>query len=144
MIQIVPLSVFFTYIVLIATQLKWAWNYLLCQSFSIQPARIKLPEYVDGISVTHYENRTESGDSVECAVCLCKIQEEDEIRELRCHHLFHRVCLDRWLSYGHMTCPLCRNNLKLPPFMDEFPQEMILINFCATTSRDDRCTWWLR
>ncbi|XP_022862154.1 E3 ubiquitin-protein ligase RHA2B-like [Olea europaea var. sylvestris] len=145
MIQIVPQSVVLTYIVFIATQLKWAWDYLLYQSFFVQPAGIKLPEYVDDLSVTCYENNEESRDSVECAVCLCKIEEGDEIRELRCDHLFHRVCLDRWLGYGHMTCPLCRNILKFAPLVEDLyhHQELILINFCATTSRD-RCAWWLR
>ncbi|KAL2510052.1 E3 ubiquitin-protein ligase [Forsythia ovata] len=139
-----PQPVVLTYIVVVATQLKWAWDYLLYQSFSVKPAGIKIPGYGDDLSVTCYENNTESGDSsVECAVCLCKIEEGDEIRELRCDHLFHKVCLDRWLSYGHTTCPLCRNNLKLPPFLEEFHHEVILLNFCATSSREP-CTWWLR
>ncbi|KAL2484739.1 putative E3 ubiquitin-protein ligase RHA2B [Abeliophyllum distichum] len=143
MILIAPRSVVLTYIVVVATQLKWAWDYLLYQSF--QPYYgVRLPEYVDDLSVTRYENNTEcSGDSVECAVCLCKIEEGDEIRELRCDHIFHRVCLDRWLGYGHMTCPLCRNNLMRHQFVEELHQELILINFCATTSRD-RDAWWLR
>ncbi|CAI9779274.1 unnamed protein product [Fraxinus pennsylvanica] len=145
MIQIVPQSGLLTYIVLVVTQLKWAWDYLLYHSF-FQPYNygVKLSEYVDDLSVTHYENNTDQpGDSVECAVCLCRFEEGDEIRELRCDHLFHRVCLDRWIGYGHMTCPLCRNNLRLPPSMEELHQEIIIIDFSATTSRD-RCAWWLR
>ncbi|CAA3015735.1 E3 ubiquitin- ligase RHA2B-like [Olea europaea subsp. europaea] len=137
--QIVPQPAMLTYIVLVVTQLKWAWDYLLYQSFFVQSPGIRLPEYADDLSVMCYDNNSNSGDSVECAVCLCKIEVGDEIRELRCDHLFHRVCLDRWLGYGHMTCPLCRENLRLPPLH----QELIAINFCTATSRD-RCTWWLR
>ncbi|KAL2546553.1 E3 ubiquitin-protein ligase [Forsythia ovata] len=130
------------YIVLIATQLKWAWDYLLYQSF-FQPYGIVLPEYVDDLSVTCYQNSVETGNTVECAVCLCKIDDGDEIRELSCNHLFHRVCLDRWLGYGHVTCPLCRNNVKPPRLTVDCHQEVISINFCATRSRD-HCAWWLR
>ncbi|KAL2492573.1 brassinosteroid-responsive RING-H2 [Abeliophyllum distichum] len=137
------------YIVLIASQLKWALDFLLHQSF-FQPRGIELSEYVDDLSVMRYENNNNdvSEDStVECAVCLCRIDEGDQVRELRCNHLYHRVCLDRWLGYGHKTCPLCRNNIK-PPQMEanlyHADAEVLLINFCATRSRDDRCTWWLR
>ncbi|CAA2965019.1 E3 ubiquitin- ligase RHA2B-like [Olea europaea subsp. europaea] len=89
-------------------------NYLLFQSF-FQPCGIELLDYVDDPTIMRYENNfnAERGDlSVECAVCLCTFDEGDEVRELKCHHLYHRVCLDRWLGYGHKTCPLCRNNLK--------------------------------
>ncbi|KAI3467170.1 hypothetical protein Pfo_023833 [Paulownia fortunei] len=143
MIQIVPQSVLLNYIVLIAVHLKWAWDYLLCQSFFQHPYGIMLPDYVDDFNVTCYKNVADSSESAECAVCLCKIDEDDEVRELRCDHLFHRACLDRWLGYGHMTCPVCRNKLKLPPIAAELHQELILINFCAT-NYGGRERWWLR
>ncbi|KAL1225595.1 Brassinosteroid-responsive RING protein 1 [Cardamine amara subsp. amara] len=44
-----------------------------------------------------------------CAVCLHEFENEDEIRRLtNCQHIFHRSCLDRWMGYNQMTCPLCR------------------------------------
>ncbi|KAL0463666.1 UNVERIFIED_CONTAM: putative E3 ubiquitin-protein ligase XERICO [Sesamum latifolium] len=142
MLQLVPQWVVLNYVVAITLHLKWAWDYLLFHSFS-HPNGLRLqPEYVDDLNVTCYEN--DSGESEECAVCLCKIDEGDEVRELRCYHLFHRACLDRWLGYGHMTCPLCRNNLRLPPGTAELNQELILINFCAASGYSDRCAWWLR
>ncbi|KAL2542753.1 brassinosteroid-responsive RING-H2 [Abeliophyllum distichum] len=137
------------YIILIASQLKWALDILLHQSF-FQPRGIELLDYVDDLTVMRYENNNNAASedsSVECAVCLCRIDEGDEVRELRCNHLYHRVCLDRWLGYGHRTCPLCRNNLKPPRLVADLHHaeaEVILINFCTTRSRDDRCTWWLR
>ncbi|CAI9768061.1 unnamed protein product [Fraxinus pennsylvanica] len=135
-------SVVLNYIVLIASQLKWAMNYLLLQSF-FQPCEIELPDYVDDLTVRRYENNNNKAEcediSVECAVCLCRIDEGDEVRELRCNHLYHRVCIDRWLGYGHKTCPLCRNNLKPPQMAADLHQaEVILINFCAARSREGR------
>ncbi|CAI9756123.1 unnamed protein product [Fraxinus pennsylvanica] len=138
-----PQSVVLNYIVLIVTQLTWAWDFLLYQSF-FQPYGIVLPEYIDDLDVKRYENSAENENTVECAVCLCRIDDGDEIRELSCNHLFHRACLDRWLGYGHVTCPLCRNNVKPPPQLAaDSHQEAILINFYATRSMD-HCTWWLR
>lgn len=49
--------------------------------------------------------------AVECVFCLSGVEEGDEIRELRCRHLFHRACLDRWLARPPATCPLCRCRL---------------------------------
>jgi hypothetical protein len=62
-------------------------------------------------------------EEVECAVCMRKIEDDDETRDLRCDHLFHISCLDRWLAHHHTTSPLCHNDLaSLPqnfcPFFD--------------------------
>ncbi|KAK6134051.1 hypothetical protein DH2020_032196 [Rehmannia glutinosa] len=143
MLQIMPKSAVLTYAIVIITQLKWAWDFIPYQSF-FQP---RIQQYADNLSISHYEKDINSEElAEECAVCLCRIDEGDEVRELRCHHLFHKVCLDRWLGYGHVTCPLCRNNLKPPRFTAELHQEreLILVNFCGGRSRDERCTWWLR
>ncbi|KAM0857248.1 hypothetical protein ACQ4PT_048593 [Festuca glaucescens] len=47
-----------------------------------------------------------------CVFCLSGIEDDDEVRVLRCMHLFHRCCLDRWLAARPgATCPLCRGKL---------------------------------
>ncbi|XVE70802.1 hypothetical protein DITRI_Ditri10aG0099700 [Diplodiscus trichospermus] len=56
-----------------------------------------------------------------CAVCLNRLKEGDDVRELRnCCHMFHKDCIYRWVDYdqdhdhdcnhedNHKTCPLCR------------------------------------
>ncbi|EYU28932.1 hypothetical protein ABFS82_12G083700 [Erythranthe guttata] len=145
MIQIIPKSAVLTYLVMFISQLNCAWDFILYQSF-FQTRGIVLQEY--GVNTIKYNyNEYSEESSEECAVCLCSIDEGDDVGELRCDHLFHRVCLDRWVGYGHATCPLCRNNLKQPAELGH--QELILINFCAAaaaavSSRDDRSTWWLR
>ncbi|KAL8533475.1 hypothetical protein ACS0TY_009753 [Phlomoides rotata] len=131
MLRVMTKSAILNYIITIITQLKWAWDFILYQSF-FQTRQIGLLQCPD------------SDETEECAACLCRIDEGDEIRELRCHHLFHRVCFDRWLGYGHGTCPLCRGNVMPPQFTAELIQELIVFNFSAARSRDDRDTWWLR
>ncbi|XP_021887932.1 E3 ubiquitin-protein ligase RHA1B-like [Carica papaya] len=54
-----------------------------------------------------------------CAVCLYEFEDQDQIRRLtNCRHIFHQSCLDRWMAYHQMTCPLCR-----APFIPDELQE---------------------
>lgn len=48
-------------------------------------------------------------DGLECAVCLCELEEGEKARLLpKCNHGFHVDCIDMWFQ-SHSTCPLCRN-----------------------------------
>ncbi|KAJ5234982.1 uncharacterized protein N7469_004150 [Penicillium citrinum] len=42
-----------------------------------------------------------------CAVCLEQVNRSEEIRELKCLHVFHRECLEKWYLGDHYNCPLC-------------------------------------
>ncbi|KAJ5163658.1 uncharacterized protein N7500_005488 [Penicillium coprophilum] len=42
-----------------------------------------------------------------CAVCLEQVDRTQEIRDLRCLHVFHRECLEKWFLGDHFNCPLC-------------------------------------
>uniref|UniRef100_A0A1I7WIR5 RING-type E3 ubiquitin transferase n=1 Tax=Heterorhabditis bacteriophora TaxID=37862 RepID=A0A1I7WIR5_HETBA len=48
------------------------------------------------------ENETER-----CTVCLCDFETGEEVRNLRCTHIFHVNCIDKWLVYNK-KCPVCR------------------------------------
>ncbi|KAB5517393.1 hypothetical protein GE09DRAFT_571455 [Coniochaeta sp. 2T2.1] len=43
-----------------------------------------------------------------CAVCLDLLTEQDEVRRLRCSHVFHTRCIDPWFHRKHFDCPLCK------------------------------------
>nr|GLL34910.1 probable E3 ubiquitin-protein ligase XERICO [Ipomoea trifida] len=45
----------------------------------------------------------------ECSVCLAEFKPDAEINQLPCGHVFHTACLEKWLKYWNVTCPLCRN-----------------------------------
>ncbi|XP_042520670.1 probable E3 ubiquitin-protein ligase XERICO [Macadamia integrifolia] len=47
----------------------------------------------------------------ECPVCLNRFERDSEVNQLCCGHLFHKICLERWLDYWNITCPLCRTPL---------------------------------
>ncbi|KDP29327.1 hypothetical protein JCGZ_18248 [Jatropha curcas] len=129
------------YLVLIASYLKWAWNFLHCSFFSNN--RLDIPEILQELNLSYYENKEDNPK--ECAVCLSKIQNGEEIRELRCSHVFHRVCLDRWLGYKSTTCPLCRDLIgPRKTLADAAGIEVLVFKYCSFNSRSDGETWWLR
>ncbi|OIT36878.1 e3 ubiquitin-protein ligase [Nicotiana attenuata] len=151
------LSKLLNYIDFIVTHLKWGWNVVLFQSFShscnynfttISEDSATTPhDHNNELRVRRYDHDSGSNlDSVECAICLCNIEDGEEVRELRCDHVFHRVCLDRWMNCGrNMTCPLCRNHLKPNALFSELNhhQEVIHLDFLSGRSRD-HCQWWIR
>eukprot|EP01018_Ginkgo_biloba_P026169 Gb_05386 [translate_table: standard] len=48
--------------------------------------------------------------NADCAVCLSRFEERDEIRVLSCSHVFHKTCIATWMDYQRLTCPLCRTS----------------------------------
>ncbi|KAK9236027.1 hypothetical protein V1525DRAFT_237984 [Lipomyces kononenkoae] len=81
---------------------------LLLSSF-IGPAKppVATQEDIDrsgGIVPASEENLGER-----CLVCLSDFEEGEECRKLgQCGHLFHKNCIDEWLTTGRNSCPLCR------------------------------------
>ncbi|KAI3523356.1 hypothetical protein L1887_01420 [Cichorium endivia] len=54
----------------------------------------------------------------ECSICLSEFEERETVKVIPyCHHGFHPLCIDRWLS-SHVSCPLCRST-ELFPAVDE-------------------------
>ncbi|XP_026575108.1 E3 ubiquitin-protein ligase ZNRF3 [Pseudonaja textilis] len=51
-----------------------------------------------------------SGSTSDCAICLEKYMDGEELRVIPCAHRFHRKCVDPWLLQHH-TCPHCRHNI---------------------------------
>uniref|UniRef100_A0A6N2MW72 RING-type domain-containing protein n=1 Tax=Salix viminalis TaxID=40686 RepID=A0A6N2MW72_SALVM len=132
------------YLYLIASQLKWALDFLLHYSF-FQNQHFDMPGRSEELCLDSYEFNPAAGcmESKECAVCLCSIEEGEEITALRCDHLFHKVCLDRWLGFRRATCPLCRDFLGPRRAITELGMEVLVFNYCSFDSRE-RDAWWLR
>uniref|UniRef100_A0A0D9Y6H8 RING-type domain-containing protein n=1 Tax=Oryza glumipatula TaxID=40148 RepID=A0A0D9Y6H8_9ORYZ len=71
-------------------------------------------ECCDRLAVAVYR-RGRDAAPVDCVFCLSRVDDGEEVRELRCRHVFHRACLDAWLVLPRATCPLCRDCLLPPP-----------------------------
>ncbi|CAJ0949157.1 unnamed protein product, partial [Mesorhabditis belari] len=48
-----------------------------------------------------------------CTVCLMEFETGEGVRKLRCTHLFHVDCIDKWLVYNK-KCPVCRVEVDCP------------------------------
>ncbi|KAL5206150.1 hypothetical protein ABZP36_034359 [Zizania latifolia] len=53
-----------------------------------------------------------AGPSVECSICLERCGDADVLIQLRCKHIFHSACLERWLR-SRSSCPYCRTSVLL-------------------------------
>ncbi|KAJ9197643.1 hypothetical protein DTO164E3_1296 [Paecilomyces variotii] len=42
-----------------------------------------------------------------CVVCLEPVLNSQEIHQLKCMHVFHKECLEKWYLGDHFNCPLC-------------------------------------
>ncbi|KAL5714756.1 Homeobox protein B-H1 [Ranunculus cassubicifolius] len=72
-------------------------------------------------------------DPLSPTICLYEFQGKEEIRRLtNCRHIFHRICLDRWMDHDQKTCPLCRT-----PFIPDDMQEAFNERLWAVTGVPD-------
>jgi hypothetical protein len=53
---------------------------------------------------------TAEGALVECAICMEKFSEGEQLRTLPCLHKYHVQCIDRWLT-SNRQCPICKHNV---------------------------------
>jgi len=44
----------------------------------------------------------------DCSICLNTIEIDNRIYELKCNHIFHVECLNKW---NKNTCPYCRSKI---------------------------------
>ena len=42
-----------------------------------------------------------------CSICLCDLQNGENVVLLACGHCFHPTCVKEWLVKGRDTCPVC-------------------------------------
>lgn len=45
-----------------------------------------------------------------CPICLCAFGKDASVYETKCHHIFHRKCIDQ-AKGRRPVCPLCRTEL---------------------------------
>lgn len=54
--------------------------------------------------------KEEFGDQDTCVICQDEYTTEDEVRQLDCKHVYHKDCIDKWLTGNSHKCPCCRKS----------------------------------
>ena len=52
----------------------------------------------------------EEKEKEECIICLDEV--ETQWRELGCHHLYHKKCIEEWMRVSD-RCPLCMKSIRV-------------------------------
>mmetsp|Transcript_14699 Transcript_14699/g.30428 ORF Transcript_14699/g.30428 Transcript_14699/m.30428 type:complete len:236 (+) Transcript_14699:2-709(+) len=56
------------------------------------------------------DEEEENFDEPCCSICLGNFADGEECRMLPCLHVFHRACIDQWLTVS-VECPLCKRSV---------------------------------
>ncbi|KAK1435958.1 hypothetical protein QVD17_01731 [Tagetes erecta] len=83
-------------------------------SLLYQPSSVPAPcRVVEALCVKTYSKLLKhfNQEDLQCYICLVEYEEGDEVRVLRCHHEFHKICIDEWLMNVHRICPVCRDDV---------------------------------
>jgi hypothetical protein len=63
------------------------------------------------------ENENNKNDSEnnkeECTICLEEFKNKQILRKLKCGHMFHIKCIDKWLKI-HKNCPNDKIEVEIP------------------------------
>mmetsp|Transcript_38667 Transcript_38667/g.75058 ORF Transcript_38667/g.75058 Transcript_38667/m.75058 type:complete len:279 (-) Transcript_38667:204-1040(-) len=85
-------------------------DYMHAESYGLQTTRAGLSDaQINEIPCRKLLPSDVAGER-SCPVCLNDLKEGEETRDLPCPHLFHKACIDRWLTMRH-NCPICRTKV---------------------------------
>ncbi|KAJ7950699.1 putative Ring finger protein [Quillaja saponaria] len=87
---------------------------IFSSSRRIAPETTTTTSIIDSLPLFTFSSitrRSTSSNSGDCAICLSKFEQHDQLRLLPlCCHAFHAECIDTWLQ-SNLTCPLCRSSI---------------------------------
>ena len=62
---------------------------------------------LDNLNILKYDKKV----SISCPICLMDVEKDNEYYEIKCNHIFHKECLEKWLEKYNYICPVCRTEL---------------------------------
>lgn len=48
----------------------------------------------------------------DCSICLCECTTSDKLIKLKCNHIYHRDCINKWLTQNSTKCCVCRKDTR--------------------------------
>lgn len=76
--------------------------------------------------------------STTCAICLEDYNVGDKLRILPCHHKFHTLCVDTWLTSWRTFCPVCKRDANTTTIGDPPASERTPLLSSSSLSSSDR------
>ena len=64
-------------------------------------------EEFNNINTVEYKDLN-TEETIECLICTESFIETDDIKKIKCNHLFHKCCIKKWLCEESNKCPVCR------------------------------------
>lgn len=78
-----------------------------------QGGQVSVKELIENTELTIFESGVdiESSQPMCCSICQTTVNNKI-VRRLKCSHLFHANCIDKWLCMSR-SCPLCRQDVSV-------------------------------
>jgi len=76
------------------------------QSQGVPPASTDVVDKLPKIKITSAQVESK----LDCTVCQCEYENDEEALQLPCEHVFHIDCITPWLKMNN-SCPVCRFEL---------------------------------
>ena len=81
----------------------------LYDNFEDVKVTLKQKELQPSLLQYNHLNQEQKNIQNKCSICQEEYNNEDNIRKLKCDHIFHINCIDVWLLEYNYKCPICRN-----------------------------------
>jgi len=62
---------------------------------------------IDNLKILKYSQEF----TTNCSICLMDVEKDNEYYQIKCNHIFHKKCLEKWLEEYNYVCPICRTEL---------------------------------
>ena len=81
---------------------------------ALEPVKLTVAqEELDKIPIVEFKSLKKDiiDKNSSCTICLDDFEPDNKVRIVKCEHVFHRECIDKWLLENNFTCPTCREEV---------------------------------
>ena len=81
---------------------------------SLEPVKLTVQKSeLDKIPIVEFNSLREEiqQKNIACTICLDEFEANTNVRHVKCGHVFHTECIDKWLLENSYKCPTCREEV---------------------------------